>query len=144
MLPSSCHTEKARISNAFLARFSLQKCSPFSNQLKDTQTHACRHTCTLQTPKFLNQKSDNIGHPNGEVGRQRVPIIELVFRATGERRSGQKSQWRATLELSVAEFKVSLCPQILPLAYQQNKKLLNQRKDVCSSSCGLETYNQHK
>lgn len=102
MLLSSCVTRRMPTSPMLAwPGCSLQKYSPFSNQLTDTQTHARWHACTLQTPKFLNQKSDNIGHPNGEeVGRQRrVPIIELVFRATGERRSGQKSQWRATLKL---------------------------------------------
>lgn len=56
-------------------------------------------------PKVLNQKSDNTGLQKGEeVGRQRrVPIIGLIFRAMGEKRSGQKPQWKVTLELSAAE-----------------------------------------
>lgn len=119
MLLSSCVRECPHL-RCFLGQVALSTNVPLSPTSSRTHRHmhVGTHVPCRQTPKFLNQKSDNIGHPNEEeVGRQRrVPIIELVFGAKGERRSGQKSQWKATLKL-LQNSRFLCAPQIPPLAY---------------------------
>lgn len=84
MLLSSCATLRIP---AFLMLSPLgctgKNCSPFSNQLKDTDRahNACMHTPCR--PQFPNQKPDSNGHKRREeVGKQRrVTVIELIFGA---------------------------------------------------------------
>lgn len=100
-----CHTENAHISDACLARLLSLEIFPL---LQPAHRHI--DTCMLarmypvdpqvsesEVRQHWSSKWRGRGHPNGR--QRKVPIIELVFRATGERRSGQKSQWRATLKL---------------------------------------------
>lgn len=143
MLLSSCVTQRMPASPMLpWPGCSLQKCSPFSNQLKDTQTH---HVGTHVPCRPQVSESEVRQHWSSKWRGSRQAEVGSNHR-TGFQ-SYVREEWsEVTMEShpeTVAEFKFYLCPQIPPLAYQQNKKLLNLRKDACSSSCGLETYRQH-